>query len=1108
MARSNRPFSIWSSLLCSAALLSALPAHAQVTISDDRTEPVDTATAGEGGTASDVTIDASGSVTLDTAGPAVTLNSDNALIIDGSVTITDVDNATGVLLEGGSDRSFLHSGTITVNENFDQADTDDDPLFDTPFAEGSGRRGILISGASPFEGNVTLDQSSSILIEGNNSYAVDLSNTPVGSGLDGDFFADGRISLTGDNGAAVRFGSDVTGNVVHTGLTEVNGVGSAAFDIGADIGGGFSSSGTITSNGFRFASRVPFDPTATVDRTDLTAEDLGQSASAIRVSGNIARGIHLDVLTATSTDADGNETTSVVGTSSITQSGSAPAILLDGNGTPIMIGTVSAITDPNADGYDEDELFAFVQRGTVAANGTYDDFDATVFSVSDTTLDGGINNLGQMRASTFVGGVERTIDGVTPGTGLARVIVLGDNAIAERLNNSGIIAASASEANDEVYFDSENALAPRPVFATAIDIGANAQLASLENDGIISALLIGRDGTATVVSDASGTLSNIVNRGNISALGNNSDTNGAEETNFSLIALNLSNNTTGVTILQEQLADNDPDDDITPLPPQLIGSVMLGSGDDSITSTAGTILGDIDFAGGDDSFSLTDTTYAGAITNQDGLDIQVVNSTLALTNGAPVEITSASFDETSIYNPLIDGASGQASTLQASGAISFANGAQINPILSNLINADTVGNNSAASFNLASASNLNVADLASLNASDDGSFLFDTAYAVDNNTLVVTVDLRAASELGLDTTQLGVAESVFGATLQALQSNTGLGNEIANLATAGEFYSAYNQLLPEFAAASRQFVVANSDGATGAVGNHLDAARRSPDKPGGVWIQEFAYFADRDLAGLSEQYRGEGFGFTGGIDTELGPFHAVGINLGFASTEIEDVVGVDEPLDVTSVLAGLYAGFASGNLGIDAYLGGGFNQFEQNRRVVVGDYSGRSTGDWDGTHISGSLRAGYDISMGSRFWARPVVSLDYLRLTEGAYEETGDAGIALSVDKRTSELGSVSGLLNFGAEFNGRRTWIRPSIRVGYRNEFLSDPVLTSYRFVGINNAALAETTSADFPSSGLLVGFSIAAGSNFSSVGFDLDSDIRDGFIRHTGRIVVRLLF
>ena len=83
---------------------------------------------------------------------------------------------------------------------------------------------------------------------------------------------------------------------------------------------------------------------------------------------------------------------------------------------------------------------------------------------------------------------------------------------------------------------------------------------------------------------------------------------------------------------------------------------------------------------------------------------------------------------------------------------------------------------------------------------------------------------------------------------------------------------------------------------------------------------------------MSEQYRGEGFGFTGGLDTAFGPFHAVGINFGFASTEIEDVVGQDEPLDVITLQTGLYAGYAQamgqGEFGVELYAGGGYNKFE------------------------------------------------------------------------------------------------------------------------------------------------------------------------------------
>lgn len=1107
MIRHRRPTPIWSSLLCGASLLVATPVLAQVEITEDTNQQIETATAAADATASDVTIASGTVVSLEQAGTAVTVNSDNALINAGTISATNVDNVTGVDLQGGSTGSFLHSGSINLTEDLAEENTDDDPFIDTPFAVGSGRTGILVSGASPFTGDVTAEQASSILIEGNNSYGIDLSNTAMSAALDGSMNLQGRINVRGNDSAGVRIGGGVTGDVIHDGATEVLGVGSRGFDINGDIGGGFANSGSITTNGFRFASRPPFNPSAAADRLDLGADDLGQAGSTIEINGNVARGINLYQRSETTTDADGNETTRVVSISNVQQGGSAPAILIDGEGTPLAIGTVSAITDPTADGYDAELLYAFINDGTIGANGVYDDFDATTLSVSDARLEGGIRNAGTMRVETFVGGVARDIEGVATGTGQARVIVVGDGGTVDRLDNDGFIIAQVSEATDEVYFDTTAIPEARTLVATAIDIAAGGSLESIINDGQISATLTGRLGTATAIRDASGTLSSVTNRGILAGFARNSDSNGREDTDFTLVAMDLSANTSGVAVLQEQAFDPDPDDDFVPNAPVLIGDILLGSGDDTVISTAGSITGGIAFGAGNDALSLTSTDYDGAITNQDGLVITVVDSALTMRSEGPVQITSATFDETSTFSPLVDGTSGQAATLQATGAISFANGAQVNPIFNNIIAADSIGG-AAGTFTLASAANLSVADITALNAADDGSFLLDTGYAVQGNDLVITVDLRGADALGLDSAQTGLDGTTFNATLQALQANTALGNEVANIGTSGEFYAAYNQLMPEFGAAARQFVLANTDGAVGAVANHLDSVRRSQDEPGGAWIQQFAYFADRDLAGLSEQYRGGGFGFAAGLDKAIGPFHAVGVNVGFASTEIEDVVGIDEPLDVTTLIAGLYAGYERGNLGIDGWFGGGLNQFEQNRIVRVGDFIGQSTGDWDGTHINGGVRVGYDMNFGERYWARPVASLDYMRLSEDGFEETGDLGVALSVMDRTSDVGSFAALMNFGAEYNGRRTWVRPSVRVGYRNEFISDPVLTEYMFSGIMNAALAQTESADFPSSGLLIGFSIAAGSSFSSFGFDFDSDIRDGFVRHTGRVVVRLLF
>jgi hypothetical protein len=1110
------------------ALLGALsfPAVAQVSVTQDTSEQIRTSTAADDGTADDVVVSTDATVTVDSANPGIVVDSNNELILNGVVRSDDVDNVTGVELQGGADRSYTQSGSIQLVEDYTPEDTDDDPFADGPFAVGEGRTGILISGASPFQGNIELAENSSIAVEGNDSFGINLANTPLMTqGLTGNLSTNGQISVIGDRSVGVNLGSNVTGDVVNQGIVSARGENSQAYAISGDIQGGFESSGALSSSAYRFTNSNPRAPFAgdlsESGREDLGAEDLLQAGSALSISGNISEGVFLRQRLERNLDEDGNpvlnadgeETFTLLGTSSVTQLGSAPAVLIDGGGTPIAIGLVAEITNPADADFDENLQYGFINQGSVSANGLYDDIDATAVSVANVTFDGGISNQGSLTAQTFRAATETAL---ATGDGIARVLVLGDQAIAEEINNTGVIIATASESVDQVYFDRDNIIAPRSLTAIAVDIGAGASVTDLINSNTISALLIGRDGTAVAVRDASGTVRRLENTGNITALGTNSDSLGNEDVDFDLIAIDFSASTLGVDITQSQNAD----DTGTPL---IVGDILLGSGDDTLTIASGGVVGDLDFGGGNDTLALSGgSVFSGGITNTTALDLSVTdNSVLALGSADDIQVSEARIDGTSVFRPLINGATGEASALVSSGDVIFEDGATINPILNSIIGTNTF------TYTLASAGNLSIADLASLGAGDSP-FLYSTSLDLaDPNTLVVTLDLRdpttsvANGGLGLDAVQAAAFGSVVngqfqnGPVLEALSSVSSLGNAFANITEADDFYAAYNQILPEFSGAAKQFLLANVDGAVGSVGSHLDTTRRSPEKKGGAWLQEFFYFADRELAGLSEQYRGDGFGFSGGLDTAFGPFHAIGLNAGFSSSEIEDVVGVDDPLNVRTYQLGTYAGLQSGGFSLDLYGGGGISEFEQNRRVEVGGFTGTASGEWEAAHANAALRAGYEFTLNEKFWARPSLSVDYLYLNEYGHTETGSEGVRLRVDGRRSETAAATAKFDVGASFQGKRTWIRPSIRVGYRNEFMSDPTETAFRFQGLTNSngeifdsEIARLRAFAFPDESILLGFTVAAGSQYSSIGFDFDSDIRDGFIRHTGRVVIRLLF
>ena len=416
------------SVIAAALYFSSSP-QAQVTISDAQTTPQET-------DGQDLTIESGGSVTVTSAGPAVTLNSNNALSNAGTITIIDVNDATVVSLEGGSGRSFTNSGIINAVEDFTATDTDDDPFADGPFAQGSGRTGILISGASPVEGNVELTSTSVVDIEGNDSFGINLTNTAmVQNGLTGNLSNAGQIRVIGDNATGINIASGLNGNFDNSGAITTTGEGAQAINVAADIQGGFVNAGSTINTGFRFTTRPALsnDLTGVSGRDQLGAEDLLQAGSAINIGADITGGILLenrfeDVLDADgnpTTDDDGNVIQTLTGSSNIVQNGSAPAVLVEGNGSPIAIGLVAAITDPANANFDSDLQYAFINQGLIGASGVFDDVDSTAIQISNASLAGGLNNTGSLTASSFVSPLQADAD-ILPGTGLARVIVFGD----------------------------------------------------------------------------------------------------------------------------------------------------------------------------------------------------------------------------------------------------------------------------------------------------------------------------------------------------------------------------------------------------------------------------------------------------------------------------------------------------------------------------------------------------------------------------------------------------------------------------------------------------------------------------------------------------------
>ncbi len=1041
----------------------AVAANAQVEITDERTEPITTGTISDGDPG-DIIIRTGGSVLVGT-GVAVTIDTDNTVTNEGTIGSQDADNTTGILITGGTTGGFTNSGTIDLTEDHSLTDDDDDGDLDGPAAIGAGRTGILIEGSSAFTGDINNELGGRITVEGNSSAGV-----RIMAGLDGDLNNAGNISLTGANGYGVQIAGIVNGDITNTGSIIVNGENSVGLGIEAQVNGTVTNTGQIASSGFRENLRR----NSLEQRDLLDDDDLTQSGSAVSIAASVTGGF----LNGAQLDDAGN----TLRTGEIFGQGAAPAVLIAAglNGQPGgdvvlgMIGTTEEGTD-----------YGFINNGAISSSGINDGFAATAIQVRGAEVGGimrraiienGILNTGAIRSSSF--------------DASARTVWIGEGGFVNTLNNAGFIGSTVvSQIGQQ---------------AISIAVDPDGEMNTVVNTGIVESVFTG-SGTgaqAIAIYDASGTVDLVENQGRISAVFNEILTEGEvtdpNDTTRHTVAIDLSANTNGATVRQLGNVDSD-------IAPEITGDILLGSGNDVIELTAGTVEGDIVFGDGADLLTIDGgAELTGALYDSDGLlTLDIRDGLLALGSGTNLSLTDATFGANSrLQMTLADSANGIiGATFNASGNVTFLEGAAIAPILNTLIG-------DGGSFNFMQANTLSIAGtLDTLLDPNQLPFLYNVSLrqGVGSDNLILDLQRRTANELGFDVNQTAAYDAWF--TALSTSTDTALETAFVRLTAADEFHAAYNQLLPEFGAAALQFTLANTDGTTGAVSTRLDNVRRGYGPQGGIWVQEIGYYMSRNLSSISQPYKGFGLGLAIGMDRPFGPFDAVGIAVSGFSNEIKQPNSFDKPLTSRSAQIGMYSGGKFGGLNFESHSAVGIDSFDSERQLSIGDVTRTTLGDWTGYHVTSTTRLSYDITAGDWF-IRPSASLDYLWLREGSYIETGGGtGIDLDINARTSKSLAGSAAITLGRKFgNNDDAWWSPRLRIGVRNDFQGNAVDTVARFSGFTDEFTL--TPQKLSDTAVLLGFSFTAGSRFTSFGLDYDADIRDGFVRHTGRLVIRFIF
>lgn len=933
-------------LIGAALLLPAAPALADTSVGSATTTPLLTSSAGNVTVASGGTIKvASGTAITIDAGKTATVNS------GGTLDVGSANGASAIVANPGLTSAIVNQGTIKVTEDFTAKVLDNSTIAAGPVASASSRYGIHVLSGGAFTGNIQNGDTGTITVEGLNSAGIAVDGT-----LTGTLTNTGTITIKGDGSVGIRTAA-VSGDVNAGGTITTVGQGTQAVLVGGDVGGIVKLNGSL-SNAYTYTADD--GTTQSLSRAALSA-----GKALVEVDGNVAGGVVVYAATSsTATDT------------------SRGVLQSYGNGPTLQIGGTRDIT---------------IGGGTTVS-GTY--------SVG---IDGSVSS-NAYYSSTDSYGV------AIGGKG-------GNVTLTKGLAVSGTVSATTVDAG-----------------AAAISIASGSNVASLYNSGTIKATASQSGfGNLYGVKDASGTLTALTNTGYITVSGT---------TDGRSAAIDLSANTSGVTVKQALNATTSASQttdkaasgynpDTATVYTGISGDIYTGSGNDTLDIQSGKIVGNAYLGAGNNTVKLADdakwignidfgsagtatmtmagnsrftgnlslngqvgtltladsSRWLGTVTGGSQLTVNVNSGTFGANASTTSSIKTLNVGATGTLQVYIDGAKGTSSKLIADTA-TFASGSKVAATITSLQQGNATYTVLSAGT-LTGGSNLTSSSLAM-------PVLYKGSVAAVGNTVQLTVARKTAAELGLTAPQA----AAYDAIVHNAMSYTYLEKSLLQVSDSAALATQFNEFLPDFAGGTFDFVTRGSRLATQHIDN--DSSIYTISDVGG-WFEPIYFNAKHKADATTNRYTTSGFGITAGLEkvTALGNF---GGSFGFVSGNVKD--SAYNEVKAHDIELGAFWRKAAGPLYAFARVGIGRGTFTSartfNGTADTAAFTYSAAGKWKGTFVDATAGLSYALAVGESLKLKPKAVVEYYRLREKGYTETGDSAIALTVDPRTSKAANAT----------------------------------------------------------------------------------------------------
>ncbi|MEM7640399.1 MAG: autotransporter domain-containing protein, partial [Pseudomonadota bacterium] len=656
----------------------------------------------------------------------------------------------------------------------------------------------------------------------------------------------------------------------------------------------------------------------------------------------------------------------------------------------------------------------------------------------------------------------------------------------------------------------------------------------------------GEAANAIAIRDLSNGLTTITNTGSIIAA---HSTDGTEVDDIGATrAIDLSTSTQDISVLQtlatptDDVNGDDVIDSDDVVSPTLIGDVLFGSGDDTLTSTSGTIIGDVEFGLGNATLTLSGTDYAGDVAFSDGdnalsftsgnfvgdvlfggntatfnltnaiytgqivsdgtLDsLTAVDTDLLFSEGTSATMTTFSLTGESLLQVDLDpNATTAPATLTVTGAATLGDSVKIRPDLQGISSTDFT-------HTFIDAGSLIFDGTLDESLIQDTPFIYNVELVATDDvrdTLDLEFSLKTTEELGLDLNQA----AAYTAVLDVFSGDDELGAALAEVSEESEFFQIYNLLLPQRTDAATRYLSSQSSAVFGALGNRIKTLSSNEERPFGFWAQEYFTVIDIEEDTDVPGYNGSGLGFAAGLDSRIGFLDVAGLHVNYSSGDFEEKTGGSNPVTTSSFGIGLYAKESLGPL--DFVIASQISNvdFNSRREIEIDEFVFDQAAEWTGTSAMTSASVASEFEMG-QFYARPQISVDYFRLEQDSYTETGDERLALEIGAADTDRSSATAVLDLGARLPvGDRSpaLIIPEVSIGYRGELSSTPYETTARF--LSSEETFDILAQDSFSDAFLAGISLSTDSVMGSARFGYDVEIAEEGIIHFGGATLKLKF